>query len=814
MYGHRLVHVAAVEGQAAELPCDVSAPVVGDAVRLVLWYYGTEGTIYTYDARGRSGGASGSHWASGALGGDRLHFHVDGTTASLRISAVSRADGGVYRCRVDFVESPTQNSRVNLSVIVPPQRLEVLDSSDNRLKEDTIGPHRLGSSVNITCAAFDGSPPPNVTWWRGGTRLGGPTHSASDGSVRSPLRLGPLSRADHGARLTCMAAFHPFSSALTTSAVIRLFLPPESATIHGPAGGRVVAGQPVTLTCQVTGSEPAPVISWRLGSQPAPGARQQPSADGNGTVSELTFTPEVFDQGRPVTCSAANPSAGGPPVEDILPLHVQYPPSVSLTLRPERPLREGQTARLFCSVRAEPAVTQVRWKHEGLWLPELSPGSAETALNGSSELTLANVRANVSGNYTCQATSPLGTVQSQPVTLRVQYVPMCVSDTPTVLEAARGDSLNVSCHVASFPKPLRFRWSFNSSDALIPQREFSSSLVNGSTLSYTPQLPSEFGTLLCWATNELGEQRAPCAYLVQPADVPDPPSDCVIISRTETALVVRCQPGFDGGSRQMFRMEVCGTSGGHQRNVTSASARLRASGLEPGQQYHLSVYAVNRHGSSAAATLVASTAADERDAQQHHGSVSELLQLTPILGVLIGLVTALVLTAAILVGTRRCRARPAAKENPQEVSHVQLVNNLSDLGSMEEKHDPDLIPQKTECIDPEEKHMIERLRNSRFPPPPARFGDSSTLSPSETRLLSPSETHLLSPSETGLLSPTSRTLPRPERVSSCGTQTAPLSPRGGHKSTTLQLMRPSRRRSSSSLQQVPSVSGGHLLTKF
>ncbi|XP_043191333.1 uncharacterized protein LOC122364724, partial [Amphibalanus amphitrite] len=583
---------------------------------------------------------------------------------------------------------------------------------------------------------------------------------------------------------------------------------------YATIGPRTAAGVPAPAApvTTVTGSEPAPVISWRLGSLPAPGARQQPSADGNGTVSELTFTPEVSDQGRPVTCSAANPSAGGPPVEDILPLHVQYPPSVLLTLRPERPLREGQTARLFCSVRAEPAVTQVRWKHEvnvrdtagrrpsdggytwatnntlfemtgssGRWLPELSPGSAETAPNGSSELTLANVRANVSGNYTCQATSPLGTVQSQPVTLRVQYVPMCVSDTPTVLEAARGDSLNVSCHVASFPKPLRFRWSFNSSDALIPQREFSRSLVNGSTLSYTPQLPSEFGTLLCWATNELGEQRAPCAYLVQPADVPDPPSDCVIISRTETALVVRCQPGFDGGSRQMFMMEVCGISGGQQRNVTSASARLRASGLDPGQQYHLSVYAVNRHGSSTAATLVASTAADERNAQQHHGSVSELLQLTPILGVLIGLVTALVLTAAILVGTRRCRARPTAKDNSQGVSHVQLVNNLSDLGSLEEKHDPDLIPQKTECIDPEEKHMIERLRNSRFPPPPARFGDSSALSPSETRLLSPSETRLLSPSETGLLSPTSRTLPRPERVSSCGTQTASLSPRGGHK---------------------------------
>ena len=80
--------------------------------------------------------------------------------------------------------------------------------------------------------------------------------------------------------------------------------------------------------------------------------------------------------------------------------------------------------------------------------------------------------------------------------------------------------------------------------------------------------------------------------------------------------------------------------------------------------------------------------------------------------------------------------------------------------------------------------MIERLRNSRFPPPPARFGDGLS-SPDQfgDDAMSPSSygDSASSPSELRILSPTSKTLPRLERMSSCGTQTAPQSPRKEQK---------------------------------
>ena len=51
----------------------------------------------------------------------------------------------------------------------------------------------------------------------------------------APLQLGPLTRADHGSRVTCMAAFHQFSSALSTAVVIRMLC--EYRRGGGTAGG-------------------------------------------------------------------------------------------------------------------------------------------------------------------------------------------------------------------------------------------------------------------------------------------------------------------------------------------------------------------------------------------------------------------------------------------------------------------------------------------------------------------------------------------------------------------------------------------------
>lgn len=52
--------------------------------------------------------------------GERLVFKIDDNNsknARLKIENVKETDGGVYRCRVDFFNSATRNSRINLTLV-------------------------------------------------------------------------------------------------------------------------------------------------------------------------------------------------------------------------------------------------------------------------------------------------------------------------------------------------------------------------------------------------------------------------------------------------------------------------------------------------------------------------------------------------------------------------------------------------------------------------------------------------------------------------------------------------------------------------
>lgn len=59
----------------------------------------------------------GTHSAIASDLGERLFFATDGDNARLQLKDVQTSDGGVYRCRVDFFESATRNSRINLTLV-------------------------------------------------------------------------------------------------------------------------------------------------------------------------------------------------------------------------------------------------------------------------------------------------------------------------------------------------------------------------------------------------------------------------------------------------------------------------------------------------------------------------------------------------------------------------------------------------------------------------------------------------------------------------------------------------------------------------
>lgn len=96
--------------------------------------------------------------------------------------------------------------------------------------------------------------------------------------------------------------------------------------------------------------------------------------------------------------------------------------------------------------------------------------------------------------------------------------PVCSNTQPKKYGAGLKEGIDVTCSVESYPTPLSFRWSFNNSNEIveIPTNFFSSS-SNVSTLRYVPHTPSDFGTALCWAANDVGLMKEPCAINIIPA---------------------------------------------------------------------------------------------------------------------------------------------------------------------------------------------------------------------------------------------------------------------------------------------------------
>lgn len=165
----------------------------------------------------------------------------------------------------------------------------------------------------------------------------------------------------------------------------------------------------------------------------------------------------------------------------------------------------------------------------------------------------------------------------------------------------------------------------------MPQSGYRLHSEQASTLTYTPVKEMDFGTIMCWADNVVGQQKEPCVFHLIAAGKPDQPYNCTVINQTSESLEVDCNEGqcengveksagyhlkfsyspagFDGGQRQWFILELYDEEYGLlQANVTSPLyPRFNVYGLEPERAFKLLVYAANVKGRSGVVLLEANT---------------------------------------------------------------------------------------------------------------------------------------------------------------------------------------------------------------
>ncbi|KAE8750322.1 hypothetical protein FOCC_FOCC002882, partial [Frankliniella occidentalis] len=205
------------------MPCDLTPPLSGDQVWLVIWYReGNTKPCYSYDARARTESKAGTHWSDDKAFGGQVTFRESESPAHLTIENVRESDAGAYRCRVDFGRSPTRNARVNLTVIVPPKKLQIVDQSGAEMKDGVLGPFNEGETINVTCIAVGGWPAPRVTWWLENALVDDTSEHVTDGKVQNVLRLERLERKQLNSVYTCQAANNQLAAPVSTAVTLDL----------------------------------------------------------------------------------------------------------------------------------------------------------------------------------------------------------------------------------------------------------------------------------------------------------------------------------------------------------------------------------------------------------------------------------------------------------------------------------------------------------------------------------------------------------------------------------------------------------------
>ncbi|XP_042887333.1 neural cell adhesion molecule 2-like [Penaeus japonicus] len=731
------------------LPCDVSPPLSSDDTILVLFYRGSIGTpIFSID--GRSGPVHRADtWTDDSTLGQRAYLDVDTQPPGLVLNPVKASDRDLYRCRVDYSSSPTRNVRIQLNVVVPPRKVHIVNEKGMDVN-GVIGPYHVSVSVKLQCRAEGGEPRPSVTWWSGGTLLDDVSEDRRGDVTINTLTLHSIARHDLYRVLTCQVVNSNLSEPVTSSVTLDMSFPPLTVKIMS-LKEELSEGEKYKIVCESSGSRPSASITWWKNGMLMTDARKQVFQEGNITRSTLHLTPSPADNDVYISCRAENPRVPTAVIEDSAKLNVHYTPRLSLAAGQNldmEDIKEGDDLYFECGIQANPRVYKVQWFHNG---EELSHNVSAGVIQSNQSLVLQRVTRASSGDYKCTAANLHGSSESNSVHLSVKFAPLCAEGQKVMYGAGKQEELNVSCSVEAHPPPFAFRWAFNSSSEVIDITPSMTRMVSEgvSQVSYAPVTHMDYGSLLCWATNDVSRQITPCIYHIIHATSPDAVNNCTVENVSSTGAAVRCQAGWDGGLAQTFTLSVsharAHTRGHDKKNEaprvlanTSTSPRPEFSltGLQAGTEYVLTIMGVNKKGQSDPVRLRIFTLKDKAEKRTSPGA--EGLALAHILAVVLGVVVTLLLVGVVIVvvirSRRRGPQRPEVKMVYDKGSSGSPSGRGQETATDSEEANPDVIPVNDDhqVQKPVGEDLTEVLPESdphHSPPPPQPSQSSPPVQP-------------------------------------------------------------------------------------
>ncbi|XP_036888868.1 basement membrane-specific heparan sulfate proteoglycan core protein isoform X4 [Sturnira hondurensis] len=448
-------HVA--EGQTLDLNCVVP----GQAHAQVTWYK-------------RGGSLPARHQTHGS---------------QLRLPHLTPADSGEYVCRVVSVAGPEQEA--SFTVTVPPSA-----GSSYRLSSPVISIDppsstvQQGQDASFKCLIHDGAAPISLEWKTRNQELEDNVHISPNGSIITIVGARP---SNHGTYRCVASNVYGVAQSVVN---LNVHGPPAVSVLpEGPV--RVKVGKAITLEC-VGAGEPRSSARWtRLGTPT--GVEQQVF----GLVDSHTLlqipSAKPSDAGTYV-CLAQNAlGTAQKRVEVIVDTGNAIPGAPQVQVEEvELTVEAGHTATLRCSATGSPTPT-IHWSKLR------SPLPWQHKLEGDT-LIIPRVAQQDSGQYICNATSPLGHAEAT-IALHVDSPPYATT-VPEHASVRAGETVQLQCLAHGTP-PLTFQWSRVGGS--LPRRV----TARNEMLRFESAAPEDSGRYRCQVTNKVGLAEAFAEVLVQ-----------------------------------------------------------------------------------------------------------------------------------------------------------------------------------------------------------------------------------------------------------------------------------------------------------
>ncbi|XP_043202169.1 hemicentin-2-like [Amphibalanus amphitrite] len=332
------------------------------------------------------------------------------------------------------------------------------------------------------------------------------------------LRVSALRERDSGLYV-CRAEFSA-SSTRTSVTRLEVIVPPGEPVIFDDRRRAVVnrtapvpEGQPLFLTCEVSGGHPPPELTWTLDGRRLEGGRR--SVSGSGAVQAELALPAVrrHQQGAELRCTAANTNLTGAPWTAVRLELLLAPLTVQLTGLPAA-ASAGSTHQPSCRAAGARPAAHISWTLDGA--PVTSGTVQKVSSDGNvttSSLTLTVPRTSEPLRLSCSAWNPQ-LPHSEPISdsrqLAVHYAPVVSlqlgrSLDPNVIK--EGNDVYFECDVEANPSPGHISW-FHQDRRLQPGQRDGGVIVHERSLVLPNVSMDQSGEYSCEATNAEGSARS------------------------------------------------------------------------------------------------------------------------------------------------------------------------------------------------------------------------------------------------------------------------------------------------------------------